>query len=450
MAESLESDLALSAANEASRMPRIALTLAWWSIVSAMFFIYVAAALALRFGVANAFVGIVAAIVVFSVIAGVLARYAVRTGLGTFLLSKVIFGRTGAALATLILFTTAIYFAVFEGAVLVSAAVKIVPGLSYEAACAIVVLYSTPLIIGSVQHWLNRFNGILMPFYVLGLLAAVGLALYKYGYSDRWLDLGPADAALDGRWWDCFVAYLGNAVIFMFSQDYARFGQRKDETYHAVLNFGYPFYAVAYGVNGAVGLFLVGTTQLANVTESSVVDAFVAVLGGAATLAFVWVTQTRINTANYYVATINMQAFFESIAPIRASKVVWAVLVGVVVLALMLATDVLSYVLVALAYQGAFVSAWVGVALAHVLRVPSGATAAEASPEALARLPAVDVVGMIAWLCGAASSLALMQTSGFSMTLATPAALVISALAYALLRRYGTAGIGWSRSPDEP
>jgi membrane protein implicated in regulation of membrane protease activity len=104
----------------------------------------------------------------------------------------------------------------------------------------------------------------------------------------------------------------------------------------------------------------------------------------------------------------------------------------------MLATDVLSYVLVALAYQGAFVSAWVGVALAHVLRVPSGATAAEASPEALARLPAVDAVGMIAWLCGAASSLALMQTSGFSMTLATPAALVISAMAYALLRRYET------------
>jgi hypothetical protein len=45
---------------------------------------------------------------------------------------------------------------------------------------------------------------------------------------------------------------------------------------------------------------------------------------------------------------------------------------------------------------------------------------------------------MIAWLCGAASSLTLMQTSGFSMTLATPAALLISAVAYALLRRYGT------------
>jgi hypothetical protein len=271
----------------------------------------------------------------------------------------------------------------------------------------------------------------------LGLLAAVGLALSTYGYSSRWLDLGPAGAGLDGHWWDCFVAYLGNSVIFMFSQDYARFGRRKDETYHAVLNFGYPFYAVAYGVNGVIGVFLVGTTQLANVTESSVVDAFVAVLGGAATLAFVWVTQTRINTANYYVATINMQAFFESVSPLHAPKLVWAILVGVVVLALMLATDVISYVLVALAYQGAFVSAWVGVALAHVLLGRSGATAAEASPDALLRLPAVDVVGMMAWLCGAASSLALMQTSGFSESLATPAALLISAAAYALLRWFG-------------
>ena len=134
----------------------------------------------------------------------------------------------------------------------------------------------------------------------------------------------------------------------------------------------------------------------------------------------------------------HLDFLFESVADRFDPQVIWAVLVGVVVLALMLATDVLSYVLVALAYQGAFVSAWVGVALAHVLRVRSGATAAEASPEALARLPAVDVVGMIAWLCGAASSLALMQTSGFAVTLATPAALVISAAAYALLRRYGT------------
>lgn len=110
---------------------------------------------------------------------------------------------------------------------------------------------------------------------------------------------------------------------------------------------------------------------------------------------------------------------------------------GLVVLALMLATDVISYVLVALAYQGAFVSAWVGVALAHVLLGRAAATTAEASAEALARLPAVDVVGMMAWLCGAASSLALMQTSGFSQSLATPAALLIAAAAYALLRWFG-------------
>lgn len=40
-------------------------------------------------------------------------------------------------------------------------------------------------------------------------------------------------------------------------------------------------------------------------------------------------------------------------------------------------------------------------------------------------------------LCGAASALALMQTAGFTNRLSTPAALLVSAAAYALLRQYG-------------
>ena len=48
-------------------------------------------------------------------------------------------------------------------------------------------------------------------------------------------------------------------------------------------------------------------------------------LGG---LLFVWITQTRI-TANYYLATINMQAFFARFSGMRWSKAVWAVAVGV-------------------------------------------------------------------------------------------------------------------------
>ena len=68
-------------------------------------------------------------------------------------------------------------------------------------------------------------------------------------------------------------------------------------------------------------------------------------------LLFVWVTQSRINTANYYLATVNMQAFFLKVAGLRAPKFVWALVVGAVVYALMMA-DIFSRILQALAYQG--------------------------------------------------------------------------------------------------
>jgi hypothetical protein len=40
-------------------------------------------------------------------------------------------------------------------------------------------------------------------------------------------------------------------------------------------------------------------------------------------LLFVWATQTRINTANYYLATLNMQAFFARFG-LRGSYAMWA------------------------------------------------------------------------------------------------------------------------------
>ncbi len=46
-------------------------------------------------------------------------------------------------------------------------------GLSYGTACILVVAYSVPLVFGSVQHFLDKLNGVLLPFYVLGLVAAV-------------------------------------------------------------------------------------------------------------------------------------------------------------------------------------------------------------------------------------------------------------------------------------
>jgi hypothetical protein len=119
--------------------------------------------------------------------------------------------------------------------------------------------------------------------------------------------------------------------------------------------------------------------------------------------------------------------------PVRLPKILWAILVGVVVLSLMLATNVLRYVLVALAYQGAFVTAWVGVALAHVLLDRSNGAKSGGWSIALVGLPKFESAGMLAWLSGAGASLIVMHTGAPLNTLATPAALAVAGIVFAVL-----------------
>jgi len=136
----------------------------------------------------------------------------------------------------------------------------------------------------------------------------------------------------------------------------------------------------------------------------------------------VWVTQTRINTANYYLATINMQAFFARFGLGRWPKAAWAVVVGLVSYALML-FDVFAYLLQALAYQGIFVVAWVAVALVHILAVGETAPAPGGGS-------AYNRRGLGAWFAGAASGLVLMHVSGLAASFAAPASFVVAAAAY--------------------
>lgn len=336
-------DLSTLAIPDHARMPPFALTMAWWAVCSAVFYIVVGATLALTYGARNALIGMALSVVSYGIVNSIISRYAIRTGLSVALFSRVLFGSAGAALATLIFFATAIYYAVFEGSVIAVAAHHQFPALDYKWAALIVVCYSVPLVFGSVQHWLDKFNGVLLPFYLFGLLAAVGLATAEYGYHAAWLDFGPAGGAPAGGWWQCFVYYMGIWVLMMFTFDYARFGRKADARYHGRFNFGMPFYLVTFLVNGAAGIYLVSTIPgLGTLSEVSVVLALLKLMGVWGLL-FVWVTQSRINTANYYLATVNMQAFFQKVAGLRAPKFVWAVVVGAVVYALMMA-DILSLI----------------------------------------------------------------------------------------------------------
>ncbi|AZY54014.1 purine-cytosine permease family protein [Bordetella avium] len=417
------SDTSLQPVSEGDRMARLPLTMAWWAVCSAMFYIVVGATLALNYGARNAIIGMVLSVICYGLINGVISRYAIRTGQSVAVFSREVFGTSGAALATLIFFATAIYYAVFEGAVMAIAAHHIFPSVPYAAFALLVVVYSVLLIFGSVQRWLDKFNGILLPFYLGGLLLAVVLATKEYGYSDAWLSFGPASGPVAGGWWDAFVYYMGVWILMMFTFDYARFGRRKDAKYHSRYNFGMPFYLVTFLLNGLAGIYLVSTIPGDGaLSEVSVVLALLKLMGLGG-LFFVWVTQTRINTANYYLATINMQAFFAPLA--HWPKAVWAVIAGVLAYLLML-FDVFAYLLQALAYQGIFVVAWVAVALVHMsgrATVTTGETRA------------FNHGGLGAWLIGALSGLVLMHLPGFASTLAAPASFVVSALVYWSLSR---------------
>ena len=157
-------------------------------------------------------------------------------------------------------------------------------------------------------------------------------------------------------------------------------------------------------------------------------------------LLFVWVTQSRINTANYYLATVNMQAFFLKVAGLRAPKFVWALVVGAVVYALMMA-DIFSRILQALAYQGIFVVAWVGVALAHILSDRYGKLVGDDVECRDAHVPTFNPGGLTAWFAGAFVGAALNQATGFAASLSAPATFVVSWVVYRAL--LGTAKRTW-------
>ncbi|MNX91354.1 hypothetical protein D3C86_1234290 [compost metagenome] len=422
-------------------MGKGSLTMAWWAICSAMFWLVVAATLAMSFGTLNAIIGLVLSGVTFAAINGAIARYAIKTGLSVALFSRVLFGRTGAALATLIFFATAIYYSVFEGSVIAIALHTYFSSLTLNQAFLLVVLYSVPLVFGSVQNWLDKFNGLLLPFYLIGLVAAVVMAIGEFGYSSAWLKMGPPSGPVSNGWWDCFSYFMGVWILMLYTWDYARFGREEDAGFHAKFNFGFPFYIFTFLINGLVGIFLAATIPTpGGLSEVSVVLAIIQLMGIWGLL-FVWVSQTRINTANFFMAASNMQAFFGRFGLARVPYMFWAVVVGVVVYLLM-RLNVFTFILQALSYQSIFVVAWVAIALAHIFspryeQMFGGKLAYE-----LDRVNSFNPCGLLAWFFAACVGILMLYVQGGALTTySAPVTFVCAFSSYWLL--LGNAKRSW-------
>jgi len=425
-----ELDFTKRPVSEEGRMPALSLTMAWWAVCSAMFWIVVAATLASIYGTKHTLIGVGLTVITYAIVNATITKYALRSGLSVSLFSRLLFGRSGSALATFLFAITAIYYTVFEGSVIAVAATFVWPSIDYKVAALLVVLYSVPLVFGSVQHWLDKINGILLPIYVVGLIAAIVMAVSEYGYSSAWLT-NAGSAPSDAGWWHVYVAYMGVWVMMMYTFDFARFGKKKDEKYHAYFTFGAPFFVVQMLVSALAGIFLVNTIPVDGaLNEVSAVKSII-VLMGLFGFIFVLVTQTRINTANLYLSTVNFEAFARLTLGLNLSKVVSAIVVGAITYVLMLA-DVFHYLLAALAYQGIFVVAWVGVALAYIWG-PGRTAPLDAGAQPDEAYPAYNAAGLVAWFGSVAIGVILMQIPSLA-SFSAPATVAASFLMFSMAR----------------
>lgn len=410
-------------------MPRFALMMSYWATCSAMFWLVISATLAVNYGAVNTIVALLLSVVTYSLINTVIVRFATAEGLSVALFSKVLFGAVGADLAALILFATATYYAIFEGSV-IAQAFHAALGWPIGIAYVVVVVYSAVLVFGSIQTWLDKLNGALLPFYLAGLVAAVVVALSRYGAGSAWLSLGPAGGAPAHGWLSAYVFYMGAWVMMMFTLDYGRFGRRQDVGFHSAVTFGWGFYTFTLLGNGLVGIFLVGTVPMAGaLSELSVVMVLLKLMGLAGLL-FVWVSQTRMNTANFYVASLNLQALAHRVGLVGMSRALCVVLVGLIVLVIM-QVDIFRVLLQALAYQGVLIEAWVAIALVYMLSAHAPAVFRSRVP--LDRsAPAVNPGGFLSWLAATVIGVAMLNAGPSIAAFSAPATAVLAALFYAI------------------
>lgn len=409
----------------------------WSSIASAMAFVYYGALAATLVGVQQAIVGILLVVVVYSTLATKSAREAIRWGLNSTLLSRELFGFRGAALAPLLVASAGVYYAVFESSVLAVALQSYFQVWDIRVWYALVIAGMFPLMLGGMQTWLSKLNGVSLPIYFFGLLAAVVVAGIRFGWEGDWSAFQPLQTptGIPG-WLTVFVLYMGVWILFPDTQDAARFGRKTDLKFHERVSFGWAFYFVAYLFNGLAGIFIVALAAPQDgVTESGVVHGVIASLGFLGLLVII-VSQIRINSANFYFASVNIERFVAHFSHRNLSRRVWVVVLLGVVFVLMF-TNVFSYIAIALAWQAVLVVSWVGIMLIHWLLDRNNEP--EFRP---ARLHSI-APGFVVWVVSSASGIILLQVPASLPTLSALAPLVslaVSMLLYWAVRAAGLSG----------
>ncbi|MEV8569735.1 hypothetical protein AB0436_29945 [Streptomyces sp. NPDC051322] len=418
----------------------------WYSLASAMAFVYYGALSANLVGNAQALIGLGVVVVTYSLLGSRAARQALRTGLNSTLLSRELFGARGAALCSLLIAAAATYYAVFESSVLAAAFQSYFGVWDIRIWYVLIVVGMLPLMLGGMQTWLSKLNSISLPLYFLGVVLAVVVAGVRFGWQGAWSHFQPVpDSHGIPGWLTVFVLYMGVWILFPDTQDAARMGTSEDAAFHAHVTFGWLYYLVSYAFNGLAGILIValaGPTGTA-ASEGGVVQGVIRSLGVAGLLVIV-VSQVRINSANFYFASINIDRFAAQFTQRRPSRRAWVVTLAAIVLALMF-TDVFSYIAKALAWQGVLVVSWVAMMIVSWL-FDRGAEVEYRPRRVKALAP-----GFAVWMVSSGVGIALLQMPDTLPVLSALAPLVSFALAgagYAVIRAAGISGRRATTIPD--
>ncbi|WP_233888010.1 purine-cytosine permease family protein [Paraburkholderia flagellata] len=423
-----------------ARTRKWSLTMAMWAVLSALFYLFISVAVAQAVGSANAIIGMVLSVVLYGVINYVIAVQSARNGLTVGLMSRRLFGGFGSIITSLLFGVTAVYFAVFEGSIIAVALKQyFAPASDIRWWYLLVVLYALPLVIGGVQVWLDKLNGVLLPLYIAGLVMLVVAAGTQYGYSADFIRIPASSSfALPGWLW-AVVVYMGVFVNMMFTMDYARFGKPEDGKFHGTVTFGWVFYVALFLMNGLVGIYLMDTAFPGlKASEHGIADAVLKVAGGWGML-FIIISQTRINTANYYLASVNLSGFAARAFGLRWPRIVWVGIAGVLVYLMML-TNVFSYLLKALAWQGVAITSWVAIVLTHFAMHHSERNVPEFRPGRIRQVQP----GTWAFLLSTAAGIGLIELGNPNSWYVQAAPIVIgivSAAAYAVACKLGSSSV---------
>jgi hypothetical protein len=347
-----------------------------------------------------------------------------------------------------VLFLVAAFYAIFECAIVAHVFNSEFGGPPLWFWSLVVVAYSVPFAVGGVQSFLDKFNGILLPLYIAGVIGAVVWTVVDRGYNPNWLDGSGTATVSSPGWVYAFILYMGVWVVMMYTGDMARHAQPRDLKFHRWVTFGPVLTSLMIVVNAAFGIFLATHLVSGAVTETSVIDGMLGLAGLWAVL-LIWITQTRINTANFYIASTNLANLTSLVLRRSAPRWFWVLALGVIVYVLMM-QDFISKLQAALQYGAIITVAWVGAALAYMAWAKIRGLSPEHIEYRPGRVRAVAWPGVASWALGIAVGVIMLNFGGaVGGTWYAPASFVVSfAIYYGALLIDAKAGAASPRPYD--